>query len=248
MRLTDEKFWNDMYVEVEFNDLRDHSVALMMEKYLPAVQGKTSLEAGSFPGAFIPTVGRKGYVVHGVDFNKNNKDQLPAWLRGLGLQVGEFWTEDFFDFIKDEKKRFDLVCSFGLIEHFENYPEVIQAHIDLIKPGGAIVLTTPNFRGWMQYLPHRLFDNENLKKHYVPSMNPSKWAKQLEANGFEIIYAGYFGGYAFWSDRLQKRGKLNELLYKFTTRSISQFRKLFSALHLESSSFSAFCGIVAVKK
>jgi 2-polyprenyl-3-methyl-5-hydroxy-6-metoxy-1,4-benzoquinol methylase len=248
LRLTDEKYWSDSYGQVAFHDQRDHSVAHFLQQYLADGHGKTSLEAGSFPGAFIPTIARKGYLVHGVDFNKGNATDLPKWLKSLGLSVGEFWIADFFDFIRDDAKRFDLVCSFGLIEHFENFDEVIKAHGALVKPGGQLVLTTPNFRGWMQYLPHRLFDNDNLKKHYLPSMNPSKWKKLLEDNGFEVVYAGYFGGYAFWSDRRADEGAFNKMMFKLTSRGISQFNKLFRKLGLQSQSFSAFCGLVARKK
>lgn len=248
MRLTDEKYWSDSYGDIDFQDLHDHSVSFLLKEQLKDGNGKTSLEAGSFPGAFIPTIARKGYLVHGVDFNPRNATDLPHWLKSQGLQIGEFWTADFFDFIKDDKKRFDLVCSFGLIEHFENYTDVIKAHIDLVKPGGEIVITTPNFRGFMQYMPHRLFDNENLKKHYLPSMNPGKWKKLLEANGFEVTWSGYFGGYAFWVDRAQPRSSTGQFMLRFTERSISQFKKLFRLFHLESQMFSSFCGIVAKRK
>lgn len=249
MRLTDEKYWSDSYgSQVVFSDQHDHAVAVFLNQHLDDGHGKTSLEAGSFPGAFIPTVARKGYLVHGVDFNSGNTKDLPDWLRSLGLPVGEFWRDDFFDFIKDDTKRFDLVCSFGLIEHFENFEEVIKTHMDLVKPGGQLIITTPNFRGWMQFLPHRLFDNENLKKHYLPSMNPAKWRRLLESHGFTVNFSGYFGGYAFWVDPQQKRGPLTRLLLRISQTFIYQMRKVFLMLGWESAAFSGLCGITAKKR
>ena len=247
-RLTDKSFWDNTYEHFELADFQDHAVADFLRRYLQDGHGKTSLEAGSFPGSFIPTVGRKGYRVHGVDFNEKNVTQLPAWLRSLQLEVGEFWTADFFDFVKDERRRFDLVCSFGLIEHFENFEEVIKTHMDLVKPGGMIVITTPNFRGWLQQIPHRLFDKPNLDKHYLPSMNPYKWKRLMENNGFEVRFAGYFGGYDFWVEPIPGRSGVNQFFLTITQKSIRLFRRAFRALHLESGAFSGFCGIVAVRK
>lgn len=243
-RLTDEQFWSDSYKNVQFQDLSEHSVAILLQKYLPEENDKTAIELGSFPGAFLPTIGRKGYTLNGIDFNPRNVDALPTWLKSKGLQVKEFNSGDIFEFVSISKERFDLVCSFGLIEHFENYEEVIRLHLSLLKPGGKLVITTPNFRGWMQYLPHRLFDAYNLSKHYLPSMNPSKWKTIIEKEGLQVLFSGYFGGYSFWVDREQKRSRINKALLRFTELSIYQLRKI---LCFQSSAFSAFCGIVAIK-
>jgi hypothetical protein len=228
MRLTDTEYWEKSYLNSDFSDMHEHDVAIYIARNLQKVENKTSLEIGSFPGSFIPTVGRKGYIVSGVDYNSKNGKELPKWLSSIGINVGEFWTADILEFIK--------------------FKEIIKIHIGLIKPGGKVILTTPNFRGFLQYIPHKIFDDENLKKHYLPSMNPQLWKKILEENGFEVLSYGYFGGYMFWVDKEQKRGKMNTFCLKITMKIISQFRKILSFLNLESSAFSAYCGIVAVKK
>lgn len=79
------------------------------------------MEIGS--SAHFGGAGRKGYMLNGIDFNKRNEKELSLWLQSLGLPVGEFWSGDFFDFVKDHTTRYDLYCSFlfGFIEHFENF-------------------------------------------------------------------------------------------------------------------------------
>ena len=248
MRLTDEDYWNLSYKNFIFQDIKEGAIFDLLSKYLDKVEGKSSLEIGSFPGTLIPIVGRKGYIVHGVDYNSRNGVDLPNWLKSLNLQVGKFWVSDFFTFKYDVVKRFDLVTSFGFIEHFENFDEVIKEHLDLVVAGGKVIITTPNFKGWMQYLPHRIFDNENLKNHFLKSMNPSKWKKILEANGFEVKYYGFFGSYLFWVDPNQKRSKIQKYYLKQTHRLIYNLNKVFQKFKIESNIFSAFCGIVAVKK
>jgi 2-polyprenyl-3-methyl-5-hydroxy-6-metoxy-1,4-benzoquinol methylase len=244
MNLTTKEYWDDSYVGADLSDQNDHSVAQFINKHLPAAQSKTAIELGSFPGSFLPTIGRKGYTLNGIDFNSRNETDVPAWLRSQKLSVGEFKSGDLFAFIADGNRTYDLVCSFGLIEHFDNFEEVILKHGGILKPGGHLVITTPNFRGFLQYVPHRLFDAYNLSKHNVKSMNPTKWKRLLEEKGYTVTYSGYFGGYSFWVDRTQKRTAINKLLLRVTEKVIYQFKKLF---RFESSSFSAFCGIVAVK-
>lgn len=247
MNLTDKEYWDNSYSAVNFQDLNNHDIAIFLQQYLIDGRGKTSLEIGSFPGAIIPTIARRGFLVHGVDFNAGNSTDLPRWLKSLGIQVGNFWTADFLEFAKDGSRQFDLVCSFGFIEHFENYEEIIDAHMALVKPEGQLIITTPNFRGWMQYFPHRLFDNQSLQRHYLPSMCPDKWKIQIEKSGFEVNFAGYFGGYRFWAAPNQSRNRMSRLFLRLTERTISQIHKIFRVLKMESSAFSAFGGIVAVR-
>ncbi len=247
-RLTDEAYWNSGYVQTEFTDATGSSLEVLLTKYLEDGTSRSCLEIGSYPGSYMPAIGRKGYQLHGIDFNKRNANDLPQWLKGLGLTVGEFWSGDFFDFAKNHTNRYDLICSFGFIEHFENYLEVIEEHIKLLKPTGQIIITTPNFSGWMQYLPHKFFDAKNLTKHNLKSMNPGAWRKLLEAHGFTVTFSGYFGKYYFWVDESEKRSKLQLFLLKNVNRLIFNLNKLIKKSGKESKSYSAFCGIVAVRK
>ncbi len=246
-RLTDEKYWDEGYQGQQLTAATEGSLPDLLNAYLDKVENKTCIEIGSFPGTYLPAIGKKGYTLNGIDFNERNKTDLPPWLAGLGLKTGEFWSGDFFEFVKTANKKYDLVCSFGFIEHFENYDEVIQAHLDMVSPGGKVIITTPNFAGWMQYIPHRLFDKENLAKHNVKSMAPKKWKKLMESNGFEVKYCGYFGKYYFWYDPAEHRSKLKMFFLKNVNRLIFNLNKLVKMSGKESKAYSAFCGIVAIK-
>ena len=149
--------------------------------------------------------------------------------------------------MKENKIKFDFVCSFGFVEHFDNFDEVIINHAQLLNSGGELLITTPNFKGWMQYLPHLIFDYANLKKHNLKSMSPNKWKEILEKNNFEVKYYGFFGGYEFWVDFDAPRSFLSRICLNITQRIIHQFQKAFNFLKLESSWFSCYCGIIAIK-
>lgn len=248
MRLTDEAYWNDGYSDQPFSEAIGGPLELFLDTHLKKVANETCLEIGSYPGSYLPVIGRKGYQLNGIDFNKRNEYDLPAWLKSINIPTGKFYSGDFFEFIKTHDIKYDLVCSFGFIEHFENFEEVIQAHIELVKPQGKIIITTPNFRGWMQYLPHKFLDKQNLKIHNIKSMNPQAWKKVLAANGFTVTFQGYFGKYYFWVDEQQQRSKIQLFILKNVNRLIFNLNKVIKKIGKESKSYSAFCGIVAERK
>jgi len=66
-------------------------------------------------------------------------------------------------------KKFDIVFSFGLIEHFDNPEKVLENHVELLKPGGLLICIVPNVCG----LQGKIF---NLKK-WQPKNLPSKYLK-----------------------------------------------------------------------
>ncbi len=242
-KLTTIDFWvdNDKHHFFKRYD-EGHGIDDFIIKYIPTTKLGSCLEIGSFPGPHLATFGDLGYALNGVDFHPLNKDLLPAWLQQQGFTIEEFVSIDFFKY--SPHKKFDVVASFGFIEHFVDYEDMIQRHINLVNDNGYIIITTPNFKGLIQKSLHIFFDKINLSKHNIESMQPTKWKKILEDNNFEIIYYGYFGDFWFWHGA-EKLPKWKTFLLWFVERAVPRIRKL---LWFQSSLFSAYAGIVAVKK
>ena len=240
-RLTEKSYWLDTSENYTLNrhDTQNDIIQLI-RKYISKNDKGTCFEIGSFPGPFLAAFGDLGYELNGIDFNPRNADEVPNWLKKEGLKVGNFYSEDFFSF-KSEVK-YDLICSFGFIEHFINYNDVIQMHINLCKDEGYLMITTPNFRGLMQKFLHRWLDNENLKQHHLPAMNVSEWKEQLEKAGFEIIFSGYFGGLRFWVERSHKRKKIAKFSLWIVERVAIRLNKFIKS---DSENYSAYAGIIA---
>lgn len=242
--LTNQAYWFDDYKGLKFGKQSEsHAINILLKKYVNQFPGGTCLELGSYPGPFLATLGEMGYQLNGVDFNPDNNVGLPNWLQQQGYNCGNFWVDDIQVFNTVEK--FDLVCSFGFIEHFTNYEEIILKHIKFLKSKGVIVITTPNFRGGLQYFFHRLLDKENLRAHYLPSMYPANWARLLEENGFEIHYNGYFGNFAFWVKQPERLQGFSKLIYRMVCYLSVFFHRF---IPFESSFYSAYCGVIAKKK
>jgi SAM-dependent methyltransferase len=169
-------------------------------KYLNKVDGKTCLEVGCVPGRYLVYICKNfGYFVEGIDFAKNTKSITELTLRENNIYDYIIYESDFTTW--KSSKQYDLVCSFGFIEHFSGSTEkeIIKKHIELLKPGGKLILEVPNFN-YGQYIIHALLDFRILKSHNIKTMNLSYYKKIAKNYGLKILYLGYWGGvFDFWA-------------------------------------------------
>jgi len=239
--LTDKKYWNNLYRKIKFSSASlQHPISKLIKKYISNGKCKTCLEIGCYPGHFIPIFGKLGYELNGIDIVSDVNKGLLQWLKKQGYKVGEFIEGDLLDY--QFTKDYDVVCSFGFIEHFTKWDKIIKIHADLVNKDGILIITTPNFRGVIQRTLHYLLDYDNYKKHNIESMNPEQWGKILEKLGFEIIYKGYFAEFDFWVEE-QKRNMF-QILGLYIIKYLAPIIKL---LPKNVSYYAPYCGVVAKK-
>jgi SAM-dependent methyltransferase len=65
---------------------------------------------------------------------------------------------------------FDVVYSFGVIEHFDDPRPMVQKHFDLLRPGGTAIITVPHFGAGYGWLARRL-DRKNYDIHNISIMS-----------------------------------------------------------------------------
>jgi hypothetical protein len=185
--------------------------------------------------------GELGYELYGIDL-AGRLEGLAEWLSQRGYRTGGFWKQDFLTF--DPQRRFDVVASFGFVEHFINWREVLERHARLVGEGGCLVVEAPNFTGAFQSWLHRRFDRENYDRHHIPAMDVGQWAQVLEALGFEILYRGCFGGFHFWTEA-QRR----PLSHRFALAGLRFCKRpLGLLLPRNCPAFAPFCGVIARRR
>jgi SAM-dependent methyltransferase len=193
-----QSYWDDSYDGLAL-EYRADSVEFreLLRRHLPG--GGTSFEVGIYPGPYSIFLGRElGYTVSGIDLTPFVSSRLPQHFEAHGVAVGDLVRGDFLEFECSE--RYDVVCSFGFIEHFENFEEVLRKHIALLKPHGTLVVSCPNFRG-LQWVGHWLFDRENLQRHATRAMNLRRWQRVLDEHGMVRLHHGYHRTADFWVDK-----------------------------------------------
>ena len=237
--IVDQQYWDSGYEKTRLEpSTKDDPVRCWLEKHIPLSQG-TALELGCFPGRYLVVLAMLGYEVHGIDLTPRIQTELKDWLLANGCRAGEFIRADVTTHVFE--KKYDVVCSFGLIEHFTNWKELLIAHARLVKSGGVLAVSTPNFRGFIQQSLHQFLDSKNLSMHNLDAMDRKQWADIIQPLGFEIISAGYFGGFDFWVGAEDRN-----LLQRGIIRLIREASPILgSLLPSRISAYSAYCGLIA---
>ena len=113
--------------------------------YLPAQIGGRLLEVGCGGGWKLKFMQDLGWYVEGVDFDPAAVEN--AKRKGLQVRIGTLETQGYPD------DYFDAVTMSHLIEHVHDPLLVLRESHRILKPGGRLVLVTPNIAS----LGHRLF-------------------------------------------------------------------------------------------
>jgi SAM-dependent methyltransferase len=215
-QLTDRKFWTNYWESKP-------DLAIPIDKYylfhqqLEQIVNKnsvqTAIELGGFPGYYSIFL-RKYLGVKATLFDYFiHPDILKKVLSKNGLNEDEIKVieADLFQYQADEK--YDLVLSCGLIEHFKDTKDIIQRHLEFLKPEGTLFITLPNFRGvngWVQ----KTFDRDNYLKHNIDCMDPEFLKKIMEDLGLEVVRASYLGKYSVWLENKDQKSKLIKAFIK----------------------------------
>lgn len=226
--------WNKTILEIASSV---HPVRQWIEREIPDTTSATCLEIGCYPGKFLAVFGEKGYELNGIDFFKGSS-AVGGWLKHSGYRMGEIVEADFLE--HKTSATYDLVCSFGFIEHFKNWPELLEKHERLLKLEGRIVLDVPNLSSPLYYALYRLLEPETLENHVLKAMDLAALRTYFKERGYRIQFADYIGKFYFrYVTRQDNRSKMIE-------RFINFLAPLFELL--PSSVYKRYIGIIVVRR
>lgn len=155
------------------------------------------LELGCSPGTFSAAI-MKGtqWRPFGIDYS-DDADAYVKTLSAIGKSA-TLYRGDLFETAID--RQFDVVCSFGLVEHFRGseLDQLLDLHHRYVTPGGYLIILVPNFTGY-QYFWHYLFDRPDLDNHNVDVMHPTTF-RLFEDLGYKPIFKGYHGLFRLWGN------------------------------------------------
>lgn len=200
--MTDKSWWDHYYARAEPIDLETDDAELnfrdVFERHLVRDPERSVLEIGCANGRYLSYLHRRfDYEPHGLDFSDGIELTAQAFARA-GLARPTLHKADLFEW--DPGRKYDVVCSFGFVEHFEDLDRVIALHADLVAPRGTLIITMPHF-AHAQYLLHWLLDRENLDRHNVESMYAERVRAAMEPLPFDIAECGYYQTFDFWVER-----------------------------------------------
>ncbi len=131
-----------------------------------ATEGKSFLEIGCGASFWLPYFAKQfGFEVTGIDYSNVGCAQAEKTLEREGVK-GRIVQTDMFAPPEDLEESFDLVFSWGVIEHFEDTVGCLGAVAGFLKPGGLALTVIPNMAGLMGRLQRIV--NEAVYLTHVP--------------------------------------------------------------------------------
>lgn len=118
--------------------------------YLPVQPNGLLLDVGCGSGQKLKFMKDMGWLAEGVDFDPVAVDRAKA--KGLHVRSGTLEAQKY------PQNYFDAITMSHLIEHVYQPLELLRECYRILKPGGRVVIVTPNSESWM----HKRFKNNWL--------------------------------------------------------------------------------------
>lgn len=160
----------------------------LFTKYLDA-RGGSLFEVGCAPGRWLAYFAKQfAMQVSGIDYAAEALELTRANMAFQGIEadlaVADFFSDDL------PASRHDVVYSRGFIEHFPETQSVVNRLVGIVREGGHVVTTVPNFvglNGWLRsktaptsYAGHVPIDARRLRELH-------------ENAGVETLFCDYCG-------------------------------------------------------
>jgi len=207
-RMTTEDTWrhhwsSKKYLQFISENYSYHDVIRHVTAHLPL--GSKCIELGGFPGFFSIYFNKYcGLQPTLIDFYFDEKI-FREIMDFNGLRASDVRCIQHDVFAHQPTELYDLVASFGLIEHFKDLKEILMAHTKYMKPGATLLIALPNFKG-INGLLQKYFDPDNLSIHNLNMMNLRLLKKGLEELGLLQIEVSYYPSTQVWIENLAERG------------------------------------------
>jgi 2-polyprenyl-3-methyl-5-hydroxy-6-metoxy-1,4-benzoquinol methylase len=216
--LTNKNYWAK-----NWQDFNPYKVPkkTFFTKYIPKeIEGKKSfIEIGGFPGTFSVYFHQQfGLDITILDFYIDKPTiSLVEKVNHIPTGTIKYIEADFFNFKPEQK--YDVVASFGFIEHFQDTKDVINRHIELLSDNGVLFITIPNFRGLNGFI-NKIFNPKSYNAHNLNSMRIDFLREIMKETKLQNAKVQYVSRPTIWLDNTNK-------IEKFLIRCGRYFIKLF---------------------
>jgi 2-polyprenyl-3-methyl-5-hydroxy-6-metoxy-1,4-benzoquinol methylase len=169
------------YLDVEVADQRTFSEILDLAQRLVPGRGAL-LDIGPNIGTCLLLARERGWQAYGVEINAEAARYCREQ-RGLNVISGVLNADTY------PENSFDIVLMGDVIEHLRDPLELMRLVQHILKPGGAVIISTPNIAGWAGRLL-QIKPEEHL--YYFA---PATMEMLLSKVGLEVVGVKYLDRY-----------------------------------------------------
>ncbi len=165
----------------------------IIQKFL--IKRSTFIEMGCGNSNWLPYVcERYGCEVSGIDYLEKACSLAKKKLMESLCNHYQIFFGDFNELFMSIHKKFDVLMSYGVIEHFQAPQEILSVFSKYMNDNSTIITHCPNTTGLCMAI-QKWIDNEVYEGHQRFSLE--EFIKYHEVCGFEVLYAGYIGYLSF---------------------------------------------------
>jgi 2-polyprenyl-3-methyl-5-hydroxy-6-metoxy-1,4-benzoquinol methylase len=183
------------------------------------------LEIGCAGSQWLPYFAKEfKFQVTGLDYSEIGCLQASATLKNEGVE-GKIVYADFFSPPDDLLGEFDIVVSFGVVEHFEETANAIYSMGRFLRPGGTMFIVIPNMTGAVGFIEKII----NRPVYEIHKILLAEELKLMTAKaGLQIQYCSYFLATNFGVLNLSglQSGKFIKLVKLLVMKTAVQISKL----------------------
>lgn len=194
-------YWDDVWGAADLPtpiDVDDRRVRNYVTRALHAVfteafadldtAGMRLVEVGCAGSKWLPYFNRQfGFEVTGIDYSEAGCALTERILDAEGVS-GETIRASMFDPPPHALGRFDVVVTFGLVEHFDDTAAAIGHLGGLLVPGGTMVTVVPNMYGSIGAV-QRVLNRPVYDKHVA--LDPDELAAAHRGAGLEVVSSSW---------------------------------------------------------
>lgn len=151
----------------------------LLQSWEPYRQTNRILDVGCGIGYFLETAKAKGWEVYGTEYTDRAVEICAS--KGIAMQKGEL-NPDLY-----ASESFDIITSFEVIEHINNPREEIAKFYRLLRRGGVVYITTPNFNSTLRYYLQEHYNVIAYPEH-LSYYTPATLRRLMETMGFKKVW------------------------------------------------------------
>ncbi|MFT5858101.1 MAG: 2-polyprenyl-3-methyl-5-hydroxy-6-metoxy-1,4-benzoquinol methylase [Flavobacteriaceae bacterium] len=150
----------------------------LLDKFEKHRKTNRILDVGCGYGFFLEIAKKRGWKVYGSDYAEKCIDICTK--KGIDMYRGSMNDEAFIP------EMFDVITSFEVIEHIYKLNQELQNLNRLLRPGGIMYVTTPNFNAILRYRLGEKYDVINYPEHLL-YFTRKTLQSAMEKNGFKKL-------------------------------------------------------------
>lgn len=172
------------------------------------------IDVGCGSGLFLQVAAKRGWEVHGTEYG----ERPIAACKAKGIRI----VEGALDPANYPTGHFDVVCSFEVIEHLVD-PSIEMARLNaILRPGGLLYVTTPNFNCLARRFSPQNWNVVNYPEHLM-YFTPRTLQRLARRHGLTPLWSKTTGISIYrW---LTRRSKLTTEVKQQAKRSQEEFRE-----------------------